>query len=392
MRRKSVTEPSRIRSIADWMVIVVFVGAIGLPLVGALFDAPFNISESDGRQLADWPKLCLKGSSLKAFPAAFEKYWDDHFGFRGTLIRGLTAAKVRWLHVSSSANVLLGRATWLFYVQMPVGADHAMLRPFTEGELDRWQQVLEHRRDWLARRGCRYLLFLPPEKQTIYPEYLDPCCRPKRLCSRLDQLVERLRTRSSVEVVDVRPQLRAAKQRERLYHVTDSHWNDRGAFLGYQEVTAALTKWFPAVRPLPRSAFAERAQEQRGGDLAKMISLKELDHEEWLSLAPLLPRQSRLTSEGVVPPPGVTLFSPPFATECDDLRLPRAVMFHDSFVLAMLPFLSEHFRRIAYVWHPDFHPDVVEREQPEIVLHELVERQLGLVTPNDIQEESGRNP
>jgi hypothetical protein len=123
-----------------------------------------------------------------------------------------------------------------------------------------------------------------------------------------------------------------------------------------------------------------------------MISLKELDHEEWLSLAPLLPRRSRLASEGVVPPPGVTLFSPPLATECDDPRLPRAVMFHDSFVVAMLPFLSEHFRRIAYVWDPDFHPDVVEREQPEIVLHELVERWLGLVTPHDFQEESGRDP
>ena len=374
-------ERTRLRAITDWMVIVLFLAAIGLPLIGALFDTSFNKAASDGRELAALPKLLPKGSSLKAFPAAFEKYWNNHFGFRGTLIRGLALAKVRWLHVSSSVHVLLGRASWLFYTELPVGADHAAVHPFTEGELDAWQRVLEHRRDWLAQRGCRYLLLIAPNKQTIYPEYLDPRHLSNYSHSRLDQLLEHLRKRSSVEVVDIRPQLWAAKERERLYHVTDSHWNDRGGFIGYQEVTRALSKWFPTVRPLPRSAFLETVQELPVGDLARMLALKDFDREEYLSLVPRFPRQAHVAKEGVIPPPGVTLFAPPCAFECDDPRLPRALMLHDSFVCTMQPFLSEHFRRIAYLWQYDFHKDVVERERPDVVIQEMVERVLGEYIP-----------
>ena len=62
----------------------------------------------------------------------------------------------------------------------------------------------------------------------------------------------------------------------------------------------------------------------------------------------------------------------------------RLVFFHDSFGNhgGLQEYLGEHFSRIAFV-PIDFENDcldlVVEREQPDIVIQELVERKLGQV-------------
>jgi hypothetical protein len=377
---------TRIRTISEWTLIGVFLVAISLPLAGTFLPRRFNQAANDLRPLASAPRFCLSRQMIYTYVPEFENYWNDHFAFRGTLIRALNIAKVRWLHVSTSAHVLLGRASWLFYTPYPPGTDYHGVRPFTPDELEHWQRVLEHRREWLERRGCRYLVFIPPDKQTIYPEYLDPTYRSQHARSRLDQLLEHLhRHGSRVEVLDIRQPMQTIKAQERLYHRTDSHWNDRGAFVGYQHLVGRLSQWFPDLRPDPRSAFAEATTQKPGGDLATMVDLAERDREEWLSLAPKAPRRAIRAREGVVWPAGATFpLGHPFARECDDPRLPCAVMFHDSFYVALDPFLSEHFRRIAYVWTDDFYPDVVEREKPEVVIQEMLERKLSYVTPRDL--------
>jgi alginate O-acetyltransferase complex protein AlgJ len=379
----------RIRTLADWGVIAVFLTALGLPLLGAVLDNPFN-KTNDMRTLSDFPRLRLKGSVLKSFPARFEQFWSDHFGFRGALIQALSVARIHWLHAPSSAPVQIGRSSWLYYAQQLPGMDYERVRPFTEEELDRWQRVLEQRCEWLRQRKCRYLLFIPPDKQTIYPEYVDPRYRPKTTATRLEQLVTHLRNhRAKVDFLDIRKELFAAKRSERLYHRTDSHWNDYGAFVGYQQLAGALTKWFPIIRPAPRGAFVQVEQNGGGGDLAQILSLKEWDHERWLRLEPRSPLKARMIREGIARPVNVRVpMAAPFASECDDARLPRAVVFHDSFFLALAPLMAEHFRRAVYIWHDDFHADVVERERPDVVIHEMLERKLADVTPNEVDEES----
>ncbi len=42
--------------------------------------------------------------------------------------------------------------------------------------------------------------------------------------------------------------------------------------------------------------------------------------------------------------------------------LPRAVVLRDSFAGALIPFLSEHFARVLYLFTEDLDPVVVERD------------------------------
>ena len=66
-----------------------------------------------------------------------------------------------------------------------------------------------------------------------------------------------------------------------------------------------------------------------------------------------------------------------------DGRLTRLVLFRDSFAGHLIPFLAEDFQRTVCVWDHNFDRAVVEREQPALVITELVERSLEWELPDD---------
>src|SRR5262249_27077259 len=110
-----------------------------------------------------------------------------------------------------------------------------------------------------------------------------------------------------------------------------------------------------------------------GLDLAGMMGLKRVLHEEDLVLVPKRPRVAR-----VVDPAGEEPMAEGgrLVTEIPGSTLPRAVIFRDSFTSRLVPFLSEHFSRAVYLWQNDFDAQVVEQEKPAIVIQEIVGRHL----------------
>jgi predicted Zn-dependent protease len=64
-------------------------------------------------------------------------------------------------------------------------------------------------------------------------------------------------------------------------------------------------------------------------------------------------------------------------TEQDRPDLPSAVIFRDSFMTAASQFFSESFRRVVYVAAGEgIHYDLIERERPDVVIHQMGERRL----------------
>ena len=63
---------------------------------------------------------------------------------------------------------------------------------------------------------------------------------------------------------------------------------------------------------------------------------------------------------------------------------PRAVVLHDSFLLAMEPFLTEAFSYVSYRWdRTNFPYRKIEREQPDVVIQLFVERLLMAKAPQN---------
>jgi len=174
--------------------------------------------------------------------------------------------------------------------------------------------------------------------------------------------------------VDVRASLFEAKRRERIYHQTDTHWNDRGSLVAYQRIIDAVRARVPATPPpWTRDDFEPVDRGVQGLDLAGMMGLTRVLRETDLTLAPRRARRAR-----VVEPDGArpTAEEGRLVTEIDDPSLPRAVIFRDSFVSRLVPFLSEHFSRAVYLWQNDFDAGAVDKEHPDVVIQEIVGRHL----------------
>jgi hypothetical protein len=361
----------------DRAIAGLFVVLISLPLAWTAL-GPVPSADSEKRPLAPPPSLPHDWQTLRKFPARFEAYFNDHFGLRGPLIRLLATAKVDGLNVSSSPRVILGKQSWLFYNPQPALADGGVAHSFPPGELERWQRLVQARHDWLAQRGIRYLFVVAPDKQSVYPEFLPRGYRRATTRdSRLDRLLVRLRESSTVTVVDLRALLARNKGQGRLYDRTDTHWNDRGAWLATGGMVAALSRWFPALPLQDPKAFELVATTMWGGDLVALLGLGEGEEE---SITYRLRTESRarpVGSEGNGP--AIELI----AWETPDSQLPRAVVFRDSFADRLIPYLSESFRRVLYAGQaaPAFDREIILRERPDVVIQEVVERKLTVFVP-----------
>jgi hypothetical protein len=92
---------------------------------------------------------------------------------------------------------------------------------------------------------------------------------------------------------------------------------------------------------------------------------------------------ARRTDEVFPLPKGYPELMVRYAMERPDPGLPRAVVYHDSFTNWIIPALSEHFRRIVYVWDYKIDQALLERERPDVVIQAIVERSLMWLSPLD---------
>ena len=317
------------------------------------------IPGAENRELAAFPRLDGTWASIAAFPANFGLWFDDHFGFRSLLVRWYGETRLFVLGVSPSAAVVKGRDGWFFYGDDKAIEDYASAQPMTPAELANWRAAIVRARDWLRARGIAYVFTIAPDKHVIYGEEMPPTLARVGGVSRADQLFTTLK--DTGVGVDVRPALLDAKRGDRLYHQTDTHWNDRGGAGRLPADHRGGARAGAGRRRRPGGARISTPVDRvvEGLDLAGMMGLTRVLRETNLTLVPRRPRRARVVEPaGAEPTDQVGRL----VTEIDDPSLPRAVIFRDSFVSPLVPFLSEHFSRAVYLWQNDFDAAVVEQE------------------------------
>jgi alginate O-acetyltransferase complex protein AlgJ len=368
-----------LRRVSIKLLAAIFLLSLFIPLLGLCFHWDLSHESNENRRLAEWPALPRTLKDFNALGDSLLDYYRDHFGLRNTLIRAVALTRVRGLGDDTDGSVLMGQNGWLFL--RPDGDTNFIatrgLNPLTDVQLDAWQAVLEKRRAWLAAQGIPYLLVIPPDKPTIYPEYLPPQYAPLRPISRLDQLLDRLHeSHSPIDFVDVRPALLAAKSSGQLYYRTDTHWNDWGAFIAYQQIIAAVQNLLPQwhIVPQSREDFTPGKLAPWPGDLARMMDMPDKFQD---SAIPLLRKKPYPI------PDSLSIRNSVVTIDNHDPKLPRIVLYRDSFAIALVPMLGPNFGRIVYAFHYTIDPDLISREKPDLVIDEFLERNLFLDPPKD---------
>lgn len=363
----------------DAFAVVLFAAVISLPLITALTSSGEDIRRTEKRTATEFPDLALNQESLSTFPQRFQAFYDDRFGFREQLIRLHNLIKVFVFSVSPSERVVLGKSGWLFYSADRDGnpiADYRNLDQFRHDALQRKTDVLVRRNNWLNRQGIDYLYVIVPNKGSVYPEYMPDRLNRVRPRSLLDQFVDHVKGTTDVAVIDLRPDLIAARQTMPVYTRTGSHWNDFGAYVGSNAIAEWLHGRFDQIRSGQLSADAFTTQSTPGDDLALMLGLDDIMTEQAIvgpDRSPGCADQARIETPRFTVYGGIS-----FSQDCGKTGV-RALVFRDSFSKSLVPYLSEQFGYVAYVWtrpNDKSFSWFVNKHKPDVVIEIHVERYL----------------
>lgn len=359
----------------DRLYTLVFIVVLAVMGAAAFRPRAGTTLEAENRTMAPWPGQVL----ARGFPVAFEHAFADRFGARETLLKFHNRARIRLFGAPASPNVMIGRDGWLYFL----GEDGTAFDRFYRGtpavsdaQLAAVVAELRRRNAFLAANGIAYVVMIAPDKSTIYAEHLPAWATQLVSRTPLDRLVDAIGADGSLRFVDVREPLRAAKSRERVYFMTDSHWNLLGAAVAYRElmraVADALAPRHVDVAPVALPPYVPAVDVYRG-DLARLTGDPEWFSEpDYAPLGKVLASpQSRCAKRtDTEANTGFEWYA------CDRAGLPRAIVYRDSMAIPLIPLFAENFSRSVYVGSRQLDPAFVLRERPDVVVEEMVERSM----------------
>jgi hypothetical protein len=360
-------------STRDTLFAVAFLILLTIPLTvtfNPALEPPQNFSEK--RTLATLPELDLRG--LGGYAAQYDTWYRDHFGFRGELFRWNSMFHVALLHTSPLPDkLMLGTDRWLYQYHPLLDGYYRGLPAFDPGEMERVRRLCEQRQQWLAARGIRYYILIPPMGATVYPEHLPTRFQRLSDTTWLGQVKAYFDRHSTVPIIDPTAQLLEAKQHRDVYFTSDIHWNPYGSYFGYKALIDRIRQddpRVPAAWPIGDLQFTNDTN--TAADMANMLGLNDVLPRIEPMVKPLHPRRAAFRDFPELQGSSHFLDRAMHYTN-PDTTLPRLLMFHDSFGLYLKPLLNEHFSSATYVWYPLYLPDVVTQVKPDIVVQEFME-------------------
>jgi hypothetical protein len=363
-------------------ILLLAVFAIGLlaPGLGMLGGWSADIAAIEFRNPTPAPSMPGSFAELEALPPAVDAYLDDHFGFRGQLLTLNSLVHVVVLGSSPTPMFLLGKDGWFFHRTMDDSLDQVRgVNRFTPRELERWVRMMEANQRWLAARGVRMLITIAPSKASVYPEFLPDWANIVDEDRRYRQLMRRVARGSTLEFVDLLTPLLAAKERFRVYHKNDGHWNQLGAYVAYAAIVDRVRETLPQVPLRSLDEFDIEWSRESTGAMTNRLNIAPFVQEEVPRLH--LKEGSHMLREfwpdGV--PEGVldTLHATS-VIDSDLIDLPTIVFVRDSFATDVSLFARESFHRTVLIHHGygGFRRSLIMKYEPDIVVYEMIERGL----------------
>ncbi len=366
------TEPAHVwlPQWAQFLLLAVSIAGILAPAADMRWHFDKTPPPEENRTLAEWPRLTLGLQALQKWPAQYETWVRDHFGYRSSLIAWHSQLMLDVLGISPRADVVLGKDGWLFLGTNKSIDAYRCIFPYQPPGLQQEIANTRARTESLAARGIKFLNVWAPNKENVYPEFLPLWIQKSGQPCRMDQLRDTLRG-AGLSFVDLREAEKAARQQAVAYHKTDTHWNAVGAYFGYRQIVTELRKWFPAMPMLERDQVQFVEIPRPGGDMARQLDLEKRYASP--QTFEKMPRRCKRVPPSVTRPKGIKLE----AFDCPGSKGPRILMFGDSFGNGLIPFLAEsssHFMAVEF--GPEMDDEMIAIEKPDVVIDIHVERQM----------------
>lgn len=353
-------------SIVDkiFIIFVIFILIIPITKINKV-----EFSTNENRKLAEKPSLVEKQVINLAYGKNFEIWLNDRFRYRNKIIYWHDKVEAVLAGRLENEKAFQGKDNWLFYKGEGSVSLYQHKAVFTDDEMQTIQKNLEKRKSWLNEQGIEFFVVVPPDKSSVYGEYYREGIIPVGNKNRMQILEEYLvANKSEMKMNYLLDIMLEHKDNGLLYYKTDTHWGEYGAYLGYLALMKDIKTKFPQMQDLPIDAVNLNYTTHSEGDLTTMLGIKDVSIYNDNYLIPMPKEGYHFTYVKNEGRDGIITHNP-------DKSL-KVLVFRDSFSTALVPYLSETFGDVEYIWSHDFnsYQDKIMQEKPDIVIHEIVSR------------------
>ncbi|MFK7920751.1 MAG: hypothetical protein AB8H47_02280 [Bacteroidia bacterium] len=329
---------------------------------------------------ASFPKIEL--ALLDPVPQQVDLWWGNNFGAKDWLSKRYHQLNPDLKRLSPlPQKVIMGQEGWLFYGTKPIAQYRKQAR-FTDYQLSVLRSKLSNRIDRYRQAGIDFQLYILPNKSQVYPEYLPAHFQAGEGLTQAEQVVQIVNEIAAAKATYLLSSLNEAKSLGRLYDKTDTHWNDKGAWAGYQVIIDSLSHFYPSSgTPKPISEFDEHRFEDGGRNLAGMLGMSDQYTEEAIRLLPKSPATAESHMPYSITSPRDFVFADQYfiGYRNPQAKGPRVLFIRDSFSTQLIAWLSEHFRESYYLWDQwryGANHAIVDQVKADIVVVVMLEEHL----------------
>lgn len=348
------------------MAAAFWICILGPNLLFPIFKNESDESTGENRNLASFPVFSF--DTINSFPASVEDYINDHAAFRNRFLSLNSTINLALFRNTDASTVILGKEGWYFYNAGSTIEDFLGINRFSDQELEKISSMMQDVSDYYEARGIQFIFISPPNKENVYSEYLPDEYKRVSTPTRRDALITYLRENTSVPILDPGPYF-LENQDYQWYLKSDTHWNDAAGFIASQMVIEAA-----GGTPVPLEQVTIEYVPTEMGDLALQFNMPERYNEETKAVVTNYYDNSEIKLEDPTGDGNIVYLSNP---EALDQR--RLAIYRDSFGIALSSFLPKYFANTDFYHWREYTPQLLEENPPDIILYEIVERDLGRI-------------
>lgn len=367
------------RKISNIIMIIAFLLVLTVPTIW-FWEIKDTIppDTSENRKLAEKPKFDI--NTLDNYSDDYEAYYNDNLPFRSFIRNTWTNFNFFVFGESTTNQVLVGKndgdlsSSWLFYQENydgnPIKETQGVYK-FTEDEvLNIGKTINTNVKELKTRNIDLYYAFIP-NKANLYREKLpdnitifDPSTRVDKLYKVLKQTIE-----AKDNLMYLKEDLEKAKDLGQLYFKQDTHWNDLGAFIGFETITKNVSK-DSGIDYNYEVKFSE--EEFIDKDLSQMSGIKGTLKDKTPSITYL----SDVEFKGMV----LETENQIVITECEDAKVKKTIMvIGDSFRTPMIPYFAKNYQKVIFLHRCDYGSYMLDAYAPDIIVCQFLERYVNTV-------------
>lgn len=346
--------------------VIIFIAILLVPgiltIVNAISKNADNARNTENRTLAAFPLLKTEdGKFNEKYFQELDDYVKDHIGLRSQMVAANTFINTKLFNNSPEEAIVLGNNGWLFYSETV--KDYINTPTFSEKNAKNIAVTIKMMQDYVEEKNGHFIFTVAANKNTLYPDnmpwYYSPLDRDGNL-----ELIENELRLLGVHYADLQDAFLDdySKTNEILYQTTDSHWNYKGALLGYNTIMKGL-----------------------GLEDKKFANLTFTEKYDWPSdLATMLYSDNAKADKQLYPDYEFSYTNTGHDKSVEALKIVtnnengqhNALIFRDSFFNTLQIYFAESFENVIFSRAYPYNMNLYDEVDADILIFEIVERNI----------------